>query len=207
MPKSFSLFYKSRLLQSISVLAAASIASVGGAHADAANTTLSNVNILNLLSPFLGLNATPIGHATLTDNLAQAINVNSSASTTLQQLSISDENLLSSASNSVAGITGSFGVAANLGGSLPDQPPPTGGTVPGHQAVGGLGATLGGIYDTGVNAYAAGNHSVLPNTVNLLTSAYNNLTSPDLGVAKSYFANGTTNGTTVAVAPAGLSPN
>jgi subtilase-type serine protease len=154
---------KSRLLQSISVLAVASIASIGGAQAGSANTTLSNVNILNLLSPFLGLNSTPVGQTTLTDNLAQAININSSASTTLQQLSISDENLLSSASNMVTTVNGpqTFGVAANLGGNLPDQPAPAGGTIPGHQAVGGLGATLGTIYDTGVNAYAAGNHSML----------------------------------------------
>ncbi len=204
MPSSLAVFYKSRLLQSISVLAIASAASIGAAHAQAANTTPSNVNVLNLLSPFLGLNATPIGRTTLTDNLSQAISINNSASPTLQSLAYSDKNLLGAASNSVMGIAGSFGVAANLAGGLPDQPPAVGGTVPGVQKVGGYGATLGAIYDTGVNAYAAGNHSVLPNTVNLLSTAYNTFTRSDLGAAKFYFANGTTNGTTTAVAPAGF---
>jgi len=44
---------------------------------------------------------------------------------------------------------------------------------------------------------------VLPNTVNLLSTAYNTFTSSDLGAAKFYFANGTTNGSTTAVAPSG----
>jgi subtilase-type serine protease len=209
MPNSFLSYYKSRLLQSISVLAVASIASIGAAQAASAivanpNTTLSNINVLNLLSPFLGLNATPTGQATLTDNLDQAISINQNASKTLQQLSISDENLLSGATNTVTTVNGSqnFGVAANLGGNLPDQPAPAGGSVSGHQSVGGLGATLGPIYVTGVGGGATG---PLSNTVNLLTSAYSKLTSPDLGLAKNYFANGTINGSTAAVAPAGLS--
>jgi subtilase-type serine protease len=204
MSNSLTVLSKSRLLQSISVLAVASVASIGGAHAQAANVTPSNVNVLNLLSPFLGLNATPVGRTTLTGNLSQAISINNSATLPLQELSYSDKNLLGSGSNTVTGISGSFGVAANLAGGLPDQPPATGGTVPGIQTVGGYGATLGAIYDQGVNAYAAGNHSVLPNTVNLLSTAYNTFTSSDLGAAKFYFANGTTNGTTTAVAPAGF---
>ena len=159
MSNSLTVLSKSRLLQSISVLAVASVASIGGAHAQAANVTPSNVNVLNLLSPFLGLNATPVGRTTLTDNLSQAISINNSATLPLQELSYSDKNLLGSASNTVTGISGSFGVAANLAGGLPDQPPATGGTVPGIQPVGGYGATLGAIYDQGVNAYAAGNHS------------------------------------------------
>src|SRR6202167_5744391 len=203
MSNSLAVLSKSRLLQSISVLAVASVASLGGAHAQAANVTPSNVNVLNLLSPFLGLNATPVGRTTLTDNLSRAISINNSATPAQQDLAYSDKNLLGSASNTVTGISGSFGVAANLAGGLPDQPPATGGTVPGIQPVGGYGATLGAIYDQGVNAYAAGNHSVLPNTVNLLSTAYNTFTSSDLGAAKFYFANGTTNGTTTAVAPSG----
>jgi subtilase-type serine protease len=206
MPKSFALFYKSRLLQSISVLAVASIASAGGVHAQTANTTVSNVNVLNLLSPFLGLNSTSVGQTTLQDNLNQAIAINNGATLPLQELAYSDKNLLGSASNTVTGLSGSFGVGANLAGGLPDQTPPdTTGFAPGfvgHQPVGGYGATLGAIYDQGVNANAAGNHSVLPNTVNLLASAYN-FTSSDLGAAKFYFANGTINGTTTAVAPNG----
>ncbi len=113
---------------------------------------------------------------------------------------------MGAASNSVTGLSTStgpfFGVAANLAGGLPDQPAATGG-VPGHQPVGGYGATLGAIYDQGVNAYANGDHSMLPNTVNLLSTAYSSFTSSDLGSAKFYFANGTTNGTTKTVAPAG----
>jgi subtilase-type serine protease len=203
MPNSLTVLSKSRLLQSISVLTIASIASIGGAHAEPANVTPSNVNVLDLLSPFLGLNATPVGRTTLTDNLSQAISINNNATPAQQDLAYSDKNLLGSASNTVVGLTGSFGVAANLAGGLPDQPPATGG-VPGIQPVGGYGATLGAIYDQGVNAYAAGNHSVLPNTVSLLSTAYNTFTSSDLGAAKFYFANGTTNGTTTAVAPAGF---
>jgi subtilase-type serine protease len=57
MTNSLTVLSKSRLLQSISVLTVASFASIGGAHAQAANVTPSNVNVLNLLSPFLGLNA------------------------------------------------------------------------------------------------------------------------------------------------------
>ena len=204
MPNYLAVIFKSRLLQSISALAIASVASIGTAHAQAANVTPSNVNVLNLLSPFLGLNATPTGRTTLTDNLAQAISINNSASPTLQALSISDKNLLSSASATITTVMGDkvYGVAANLGGGLLDLPPTGGATVGGSQTVGGLGATLGAIYVQGVNAYAAGDHSVLPNTVNLLTSAYN-FTSSDLGAAKNYFANGTTDGTHTAVAPAG----
>ena len=153
MTNSLTVLSKSRLLQSISVLTVASFASIGGAHAQAANVTPSNVNVLNLLSPFLGLNASPVGRTTLTDNLSQAISINNSATLPLQELSYSDKNLLGSASNSVTGIstpTGPFfGVAANLAGGLPDQPPATGGTVPGIQAVGGYGATLGTITLTG----------------------------------------------------------
>ena len=208
MSNSFTVLSKSRLLQSISVLTVASVASIGGAHADPANVTPSNVNVLNLLSPFLGLNATPTGKTTLTDNL----NPRRSASTTAQRqrskISLTATRTSSgAASNVVTGLsdpkTGPFfGVAANLAGGLPDQPAATGG-VPGHQPVGGYGATLGAIYANGVNAYANGDHSVLPNTVNLLSTAYNSFTSSDLGAAKNYFANGTINGTTTDVAPTG----
>jgi subtilase-type serine protease len=205
---SLTVLSKGRLLQSIFVLAIAGVASIGGAHADPANVTPSNVNVLNLLSPFLGLNATSTGQTTLIDNLNQAISINNGATQAQQDLAYSDKNLLGTASNVVTGLsdpkTGPFfGVAANLAGGLPDQPAATGG-VPGHQPVGGYGATLGAIYANGVNAYANGDHSVLPNTVNLLSTAYNSFTSSDLGAAKNYFANGTTNGTTTTVAPTGF---
>ncbi len=193
---SLAVIFKSRLLQSISVLAVASVASIGGAHAQAANVSPSNVNVLNLLSPFLGLNSGSVGRTTLIDNLSQAISVNNSTSMAMQQLSFSDKNLLGAASNGVTGLsdpkTGlpSFGVAANLGGALPDQPAPMGGVSGSQPMGGGLGMQLGAIYANGVNAFANGDHSVLPNTVNLLTSAYGNFTSSDLGAAKNYFANG-----------------
>ena len=208
MSNSFTVLSKGRLLQSISVLAVAGVASIGGAHADPANVTPSNVNVLNLLSPFLGLNAASTGQTTLIDNLNHAISINNGATPAQQDLAYSDKNLLGTASNVVTGLsdpkTGPFfGVAANLAGGLPDQPAATGG-VTGHQPVGGYGATLGAIYANGVNAYANGDHSVLPNTVNLLSTAYNSFTSSDLGAAKNYFANGTTNGTTTTVAPTGF---
>ena len=135
MSNSLTLLSKSRLLQSISVSAVASVASIGGAYADPANVTPSNVNVLNLLSPFLGLNSTPTGRTTLIDNLNQAISINNSATPAQQDLAYSDKNLLGSASNVVTGLSDPkagpfFGVAANLAGGLPDQPAATGG-VPG----------------------------------------------------------------------------
>ncbi len=190
---------RSRYLQFAAIFVATTSA------AAASNTTPANVNVLNLLSPFLGLNSTTIGQTTLADNLAQAVAVNTSASLSLQELAYSDKNLLGAAVNSVTGVAGAFGVAANLAGGLPDQPAPTQGGVtgvPGVQPVGGLGATLGGAFTTGVNAYAAGTSTALTNTVTLLTKAYS-FTSSDLGVSKNYFANGTINGTAAAVAPAG----
>ena len=210
MQVALAVFSKSRLLQSISVLAVASVASISGAQAQTANTSPSSANVLNLLSPFLGLNSGSVGPTTLADSLSEAISVNNSASPALQELSFSDKNLLSGPLEHVTGdrtqTTSLLGVAANLGGAIPDQPaPPTGGGVSGSQPMGGgLGMQLGTIYADGVNAFANGDHSVLPNTVNLLTSAYGNLTSPNLGAAKNYFANGTTDGKTTAVAPAGF---
>ena len=79
MSNCFAVLSKSRLLRSISVLTVASVASIGSAHADPANVTPSNVNVLNLLSPFFGLNANPTGKTTLIDNLNQAISINNSA--------------------------------------------------------------------------------------------------------------------------------
>ena len=129
MSTSLAIIFKSRLLQSISVLTVASVASISGAQAQAANVTPSNVNVLNLLSPFLGLNATGVGRTTLQDNLSQAISINNNSTTSQRELAVSDKNLLGSASNTVTGIAGAFGVAANLAGGLPDQPPASGGTV------------------------------------------------------------------------------
>ncbi|WP_158811876.1 phosphatase PAP2 family protein, partial [Beijerinckia sp. L45] len=195
-----------RLLNTVSTLAivAAGALPTSAVYAQAANVTPSSVNILNLLSPFLALNSTTIGQTTLQQNLATAIAINNNATATQQQLAISDKNLLNAASNAVAGV-GNVGVAANLAGGLPAQTPVTGtdGSITPIQPVGGLGAVLGPIYQRGV-APVAGGTPILANTVALLTGAYTNFTSNDLGAAKFYFANGTINGTTPDVAPAGF---
>ena len=195
---------KFRLPQSAAVAMATLVAAASAAHAGTPNVSPSAVNGFNLLAPFLSLNTGVYGPQTLTDNLEQTIAVNNGATLAQQQLAISDNNILYSTSNSVIGISGKFGIAANLAGGLPDQPAPPGGNIAGSQPIGGLGATLGGIYETGVNAYANGNTTVLPHTIGMLSSAaYFDLV--DAVAAKNYFANGTDSaGTAAAVAPAGF---
>jgi hypothetical protein len=95
---------------------------------------------------------------------------------------------------------------------------PANGTIYPYQPVGGLGA-LGGAFQTAVSPYATtavtgttnyvtsssangANLSLQPSVVTLLANAYS-FTSTDLGVAKYYFANGTTNGTSTATPAAG----
>jgi hypothetical protein len=177
----------------------AAVAVLFSAHAQAqvANETGQNVNLLNLLSPFLSLNATPIGQATLQANLNQAVATNNAATPSQQSLAISDKNLLNAASNTVVGLPGTFGPAYNLAGSLPAQAPINGITP--QQPVGGLGPRLGAIFDTGVNS---GTNGPLAKTISLLVNGYN-FTSSDVG-SKNYFANGTVDGTVTAVAPAGF---
>ena len=156
----------------------------------------SSANVLNLLAPYLSLNSTTIGQQTLSTSLSQAILTNNGASLSLQQLGESDENLLNSPTPTkntlrTAPVTGAnaFGIAANLGGGLPNQGVPAGGTVTPSQPVGGLGAVLGGAYVTGVGQSNVGT-GPLGSVVTLLNDGYNNLTSPNLGVAKNYFADG-----------------
>lgn len=195
----------SRLLQSSAIaFLASAIAGATAANAATPNVTPSAVNGFNLLAPFLGLNSTAYGPQTLTDNLTQTIAVNNGATLAQQQLAISDNNILYATSNTVVGISGKFGIAANLAGGLPNQPAPSGGSIPGVQPVGGLGATLGAVYGQGVDAYAGGDTSVLPKTVGLLSSAaYFDLV--DAVAAKNYFANGSDSaGTATAVAPPGF---
>lgn len=193
-----------RLFSTVSTVAivAAGVLPVSALHAQTANVTPSTVNILNLLSPFLALNSTTVGQTTLQQNLSTALSINNNATASQQQLAISDKNLLNAASNAVAGV-GNVGVAANLAGGLSAQTPVTGteGSITPIQPVGGLGAVLGPIYQRGV-APVVGGTPILASTVALLTGAYG-FTSTDLGAAKFYFANGTTNGTTPDVAPAG----
>ncbi len=162
----------------VSIVALAVAAFGPGAQAQTANTTASDVNVLNLLAPYLTLNTTATGQQTLQLNLAQSIAINTAAGLAQQQLAISDKNLLGSARNdlSSAGL-GTYGVAANLAGGLPAQTP-INGIVP-QQLVGGLGAQLGPIYQRGVEQGASG---PLGSVVNLLAGAYgftgNNLASP-----------------------------
>ena len=187
------------------VLAIAAASLANPAEAQTANTTPANVNALNLLSPFLGLNATPTGQATLTQNLngTVAVNNNAAAVPTIAATSISDKALFGGTSTSITlanGTTASYGPGANLGGGLPPQAVQNGatpGTVTPVQPFGGLGQ-LGAAFQSAVSPAGA----AVPAAARLLTDTYN-FTSSDLGVAKNYFANGTTNGTTAAVAPGG----
>ena len=190
---------KSRLLRSVAAITIMTVGSTGVAQAQAVNTTPSNVNVLNLLAPFLSLNATAVGQATLQTNLQTVFTLNNNATLTQQQLAISDKNLLGAVSNTVTGLPGTYGVAANLAGGLPPQAPINGITP--QQPVGGLGAVLGQAYVNGVQNGLAG---PLTNTVNLLNNAYTNFTSRDLGVAKNYFANGAA--TNPSTTPAGYVP-
>lgn len=177
--------------------------------AQTANISGSSANVLNLLAPFLSLNASSVGQSTLQTNLQQAIAFNNAANPARQSLAISDKNLLGAPTNNLASVgLGIYGAGANLAGGLPAQTPINGITP--QQPVGGLGPVLGQIY---VQGSASGTAGPLGNVVTLLASAYA-FAGSDLGVAKNYFANGAaTNPSTTpanyvpvpAVAPAGYS--
>ncbi len=195
---------------SVSLIALAAAAlSAESAHAQTANIAPTSANVLNLLSPFLSLNATPTGRTALQSNLDQAVATNTAATLRQQQLAISDKNLLGSATNNLSSVgLGIYGAGANLAGGLPGQTVINGITP--QQPVGGLGPVLGPIYVAGT---AAGTSGPLGNVVNLLARAYA-FSGNDLGVAKNFFANGAaTNPSTTppnyvpvpAVAPAGYS--
>lgn len=198
------------------VALATSALATHSAHAQTANTTPANVNVLNLISPFLSLNSTFIGQATLQLNLSQAIADNRNATLAQQQLAISDKALPGSTPflGSITLVNGSvvnLGPGDNIAGGLPLQAVQGTGTLNPVQPVGGLGPQLGAIYQTGIRTSTAST-GPLAKTFNLLSSAYN-FTSSDLGVAKNYLANGAaTNPSTTppgyvpvpAVAPAGF---
>ena len=118
---------------SIFALAVATMTAGDGALAQAVNTTPANVNVLNLLSPFLSLDGSPTGRTTLQQNLDQAVATNNGASPQQQSMAISDKNLLGNAANTLGtapvGPATVFGVAANLAGGLPDQARPAGSAV------------------------------------------------------------------------------
>lgn len=207
----------SRLLQSVAAVVVAS-ASVSVARAQTPNTTIANVDTLNLLAPFLTLNATPIGQETLQKSLQTVIGINNGATTAQKEIAFSDaNNLLSGKSNSVSlggSVTQYYGPAANLAGGLPPQA--TVDNITPQQPVGGFGSVLGPIYQNGVcpNPNAPCAAPQLSNTVALLTTALDYSGSPpgfigsDLSIAKFYFANGTTNGSRAVVAPTGYTlPN
>ncbi|MGF3023227.1 phosphatase PAP2 family protein, partial [Methylobacterium aquaticum] len=191
---------------SLIALAAATLAAED-AHAQTATIAPTSANVLNLLSPFLSLNATATGRAALQANLDQAVRYNNTATLFQQQLAISDKNLLGSATNTLSSVgLGTYGAGANLAGGLPAQTVINGITP--QQPVGGLGPVLGPIYVAGT---AAGTNGPLGSVVNLLARAYS-FTGNDLGVAKNYFANGAANNPSTtppnyvpvpAVAPAG----
>ncbi len=196
---------RSRLLQSVAVVVAATAASVVDVHAQAANLTPANVNVLNLLSPFLNLNLTSAGQKTLQLNFSQSLSINNNVTLTDEQRSISDKSLMNAVSNSITladGTSTALGPGANLAGGLPMQAIQSNVGMPGSaipiQPDGGLGR-LGSVFQTGVSPSAP----ALANTVKLLVNTYN-FTSSDLGAAKLYLANGTVDGTIPAVAPAGF---
>jgi subtilase-type serine protease len=208
---------RGKYLLGVAVSAMMAAAAAGPARAQTANVTPATVNVLNLLAPFLSLNSTAIGQQTLQTDLSQAVAINQNASsvaaingypastTALAAVAISDENLLGSASNTVYGLPTSqtFGPAANLAGGLPTQATGTYAYTNGAQPIGGFGSILGAAYVAGVSPSAP----TLTNTITLLTTALgftgNTLSTGDSQVAKFYFANGTINGTTPAVAPSG----
>ena len=175
------------------------------AWAQTANVTTSNVNVLNLLSPFLSLNTTVVGQTTLSLNLSDVVAINkfATANPTVAAVSISDKTIFSGNSTSISPqsstATKAYGPGANLGGGLPVQVVQTPGTIAPAQSYGGLGS-LGTAYQAAVAPTGA----AVPALVTLLNNAYN-FTSTDLGVAKDYFANGTIDGVKTAVAPAGTS--
>ncbi len=157
----------------------------------------------------------PSGQQTLQTNLSQAIAINQNASSaallngnkstaTLGALAISDENSLGAASTQLYGSTVKVGVAANIAGALPTQNTGVYAAYNGAQQYGAFGSILGQAYYNAVNP---SNPTTIPNTSALLTTAFNftgnSLATGDSQVAKFYFANGTWNGTTTAVAPAG----
>ncbi|TXM89214.1 phosphatase PAP2 family protein, partial [Methylobacterium sp. WL116] len=198
-------------------IAAVVVAAYGPAavQAQTANTTPANVNVLNLLAPFLSLNGTAIGQQTLQLNLSQAIAQNQGASVADQQRAISDKALPGSAAFATTitlldGTRVNLGPGDNLAGGLPLQAAQSPGGLNPYQPVGGLGPQLGAIYQTGIRASTA-TSGPLTNTFNLLNQAYTVL-SANLGVAKQYFANGAANNPSTvptgyvpipAVAPAG----
>lgn len=186
-----------KYLASVSTIAVAIGSGIAPVTAQVANTTPANVNVLNLLGPFLTLNGTTVGQQSLQLNLTQAIAINNNATLAQQQLAISDKALPGSTPflgsiRLANGTVINLGPGDNLAGGLPPQAvqsnPGQPGTVTPYQPVGGYGPLLGPIYQTGIRSSTA-TSGPLAATFALLNNAYN-FTSSDLGVSKNYFANG-----------------
>jgi subtilase-type serine protease len=176
---------------SVSVFALLATTFAGSAQAQAVKTTATNANVANLLAPFLSLNSTAIGQQTLQLNLSQTIALNNGASPARRQLAISDSAQPNTAISSVVLANGSIlrlGLDGSLAGGLPLQAAKGRSTIQGYQPAGGLGATLGPIFQAGIRASTASS-GPLPATFNLLGSAHA-FTTADLSFAKSYFATG-----------------
>jgi len=139
---------------------------------------------------------------------------------TLAPLAISDENSLGAASTEVYGTTTNVGPAANIAGALNTAAVGTQNTTGytfsngasvlynGAQQYGAFGSVLGQKYVSGVNPSSP--NALLTPTISLLADAFSftgNLSCStcqgDISVAKSYFANGTIDNSTTAVAPNG----
>ncbi|MCJ2033928.1 autotransporter domain-containing protein [Methylobacterium sp. J-068] len=196
-------------VSTVAIIVAAS--GLASAQAQTANITPANANVLNLLGPFLGLNASAVGQSTLQLNLSQAIATNNQSTAQQRAMAISDKALPGSTPflGSITLINGSvvnLGPGDNLAGGLPLQAiqsnPGTPGTINPVQPVGGYGSVLGPVYQTGIRASTA-TSGPLARTFDLLNRAYT-FTSSDLGVAKNYFANGAA--TNPSVTPAGYVP-
>ncbi len=201
-----------RLPTSTSIAAlVVTLASTDAALAQAVNTSASNVNVLNLLAPFLHLNADPTGRATLRESLDAAVSLNNAASAESRARAISDKALPGNTPflgtiTLANGTVVPLGPADNLAGGEPLQAiqsnPGQPGTIAPLQSVGGYGTVLGPVYQTGIRSSTA-TSGPLANTFDLLNRAYT-FTSADLGVAKNYFANGAA--TNPSVTPPGYVP-
>ena len=95
---------KLRKSYALRAAALAIAAAAFAAPASAQNVTASDVNMLNLLSPFLNLPNTAAGQNTLTANLANSIAVNKYAATSpvIEAVSISDKDIMSGTSTALA---------------------------------------------------------------------------------------------------------
>ncbi len=140
------------------------------AQSAAPNVSIANVNVLNLLSPYLSLTSTSVGLDSLKASLNTGILRNNNASPQRQALAESDAYI-------VSGSTG-FNIAAGSAQTV--------------QSVGALGPVLGGHYATAVGINAATGVKQAPAVPSVLTlvSLGVAFTESDAIAAKSYFANG-----------------